>query len=167
MLPEIKTILDTLPSERVLRNRRPDATPLDDLIEAYALLVQNRPGLLPYSAEWTGQHFKNALSLLEPEDQRALFSSIYARTGKYPADAWTYTDENPASRGNDLEDRHMRIWLTKWLITTSTVLGLMLIGGVIALLLKNGVSQNSGLPSQVISTAAEIIKLVLMSPTTK
>lgn len=165
MLPEIKTILDSLNDERVLRNRRPDATPLDDLIDAYTMLVQSRPNLLPYNPEWTGQHFKNALTLLEPEDQRALFSAMYGRTGKYPVDAWTYATENPQACSTSLEDRHMRIWLMKWLITTSTILGIMLIGGVIALLLKNGVSQNSGLANQVVSTTVEVFKLVLMGPT--
>jgi len=163
MLPEIKDILDSVSDERVLRNRRPEATPLDEMIDAYVMMTQTRPNMLPYSHEWTGRHLKAAIDMLSDEDQHILITTIFERTGKMPLDAWRFRKDNHGAHETPQvrDERRFRIWLLQYITIFGSFFAAIIMGGVFFSIMRYGIPQNSSLIGEIFNTSSEIVKLLL------
>lgn len=132
-------------------------SPLRDLIEQYNKIARNDDRLPAILASSTGKELKDAVNLMDPEIQVAMLHkySIATKTLDTP----TVYAEDPIKS----DERRFRLYVAKVLVTGLIVLMLVVIGAVIALSVKSGALANEGLISTIMTTATEIIKVMIGS----
>jgi hypothetical protein len=133
------------------------ASPLRDLIEQYNKIAINNDNLPHVLSTSTGAELKKAVGMTDPEVQVVLLYKYSVATKTL--DTPTIYAEDPVKA----DERKFRLYVAKVFITGLIVLMLVVIGAVIALSVNSGVLANEGLISTIMTTAAEIIKVMLGS----
>lgn len=149
----VEQILKGIGDKRLLSDHKPGPSPLDDLIQGYSKKAAHNDDLPNLAEEATGRDLKNAIKLMDPEDQVTLLYKYSQATGSL-MDPSVYS-EHP----KDAEERRLRHWFIKAGFYLAAVLLLMVTGAVVVLGSLRGEMSNP-LASGILSTALEILKLI-------
>lgn len=157
----VHAILKGIADHRPIDNHISIPSPLRDLIEQYNKVAINNDNLPNILASSTGADLKKAVGMMDPEIQVAILHKYSVATKTL--DTPTVYAEDPVR----VDERRFRLYVAKLLITGVIVLALIVIGAVIALSVKSGAIANEGLISTIMTTATEIIKVILGSSGSK
>lgn len=153
--PELlEDILRGISDDRLLVNRREEASPLGDLIDSYKKASQNNDNLETLNSDWTGRDLKEAIKKV-PSDEQLTMLYKYMVAVKSPGDPFSYA-EHP----READERRHRHWIVKTAVVSAILMTFAIIGAVIALAVSSGQVEKGVMVDTFMSTALEILKLV-------
>lgn len=150
-------ILKGISDKRQIVGHLAKPSPFKDLIEQYNAIALKDDDLPLMNERSTGAELKAAIGRVEPELQVTLL---------YKYSVATKTLDNPTLYNQDpvkLEERKLRIYLAKLMTTVFAVGFCLIVGAMVAISVKSGDLPNEGVVKSLMSTAGEIIKVILGS----
>lgn len=145
----VEAVLSGISDEKIIDEHVVIPSALRDLIRNYNKHALTDPTLVVITEETTGSQLKTAIRKLTPEVQLLLLSAY--NTAAKPV----VLTEDPKL----LEERRIRVVLTRIMVILIGILLCILLGAGIAIATFTGVLQNF-LSTQLVTTAAEIIKFI-------
>lgn len=146
----VERVLKGISDTRAVTDHKPGHTAVDTLVEAYnkkVAHVDELPNMLPTS---TGRELKDAIGLMDPEDQVQLLYLYLQATGELP-------DPNGNEDTEDQEENHLKVWLIKGLFFLTCTVILIVIGAVAVTAVREGHATNNPALVALFHTAKEIL----------
>lgn len=151
----VHSILKGIADDRALDGHFHAASPLRDFVEHYNKIALHDDNLPKITALSTGLQLKEAVSLLDAEEQVALLHK-YSKATK-TLDTPDEYREDPAK----VEMRKMRMFMFKMCVWFLALLSVIMIGLTVFFAFKHGNMTNEGVFSTLIKTIGEILKVIL------
>jgi len=148
-------ILKGIANERSLDGHFHVASPLRDLVEQYNKLAMHDDSAVKITALSTGSQLKAAITAMDPEVQVTLLHKYSKATRNL--DTPSEYREDPAKQ----ELRQMRMFMFKACVFVIGVLFCVTVGVSMSVAAKTGTIPNQNVFSTLISTAGEILKVIL------
>lgn len=149
----LEFILEGVPGDRRLSDRRPGVYPLGDLIDAYALLSAANPNVDKIDDDWTIDHLRKAVAKLTVAE-RTILTGMLSADPSQCASPWAY--ETPKER----EERQLWHFVIKVAVISVIPTIMFLTGAVVILGMMSGKVSANFLTSTLLNTAMEIMKLI-------
>lgn len=149
----VERVLKKISDTRSVSDHKPGWLPIDALVEAYnekAARVAELPNIEPDS---TGRQLKDAIELMEPEDQVIMLNLYLVQCGEVP-------DPVDGDGSEVWEYRHLRIWLIKGLFILTVAVVLLICGAMIVLAVREGHADNAAFDG-LLHTAKEILSIMV------
>lgn len=150
----LEFILEGVPGDRRLNERRPGQYPLGDLITAYEALAAVNSNIAKIESDWTIDHLRDAVSKLTVAE-RNILTGMLGSDPSQCASPWAY--ESPKER----EERQLWHFVIKVVVLSIIPTIMVLTGAVVILGLVSGKVSANFLTSTLLNTAMEILKLIV------
>lgn len=149
----LKAILSGISDEKIVDSHVVIPTPLRDMIRNYNKIALHDQRMPMVTEETTGAQLKEAIGSLSADDQIALLYAYSEANKKHDASA--VQSEDPIL----VEEKKLRVLLTKFFIACLAIFGCMLVGAVVAIAVSMGAFKNFW-TNRLVMTASDIIKFI-------
>ena len=152
----VERVLKGISDSRAVSDHKPGKLPVDYLFEEYnekAIHVAELPNLVPES---TGRELKDAIALMDPEDQVRLLYMYLQRSGDLP-DKITPSEQETEER----EERHLKAWFIKGLFLLSSAVILIVTGATAMVAWREGHATDNPAMVALWHTAKEVLTIIV------
>jgi hypothetical protein len=149
----VERVLKRISDTRSVTDHKPGQLPVDALVEAYnqkAIHVDELPNIKPES---TGRELKDAIELMEPEDQVEMLHVYLLHSGEV-------SEPKAPVESEEVEKRHLNIWFAKGLFLLVCAVVLLICGAMIVLAVREGHANNAAFAG-LLETAKEILDILV------
>lgn len=149
----VERVLKGISDTRAVTDHKPGHTAVDSLVEAYnkkVAHVDELPNMLPES---TGRELKDAIAMMDPEDQVQLLYLYLQACGDLP-------DPNGNVDTEDGEDHKLKLFVVKGLFCVAAAVILIVTGATAMVAVRDGHATNNPALVALWHTAKEVLTVI-------
>jgi hypothetical protein len=160
----VQRVLKGISDTRAVSDHKPGRLPLDDLVDEYnekSARVAELPTIEPSS---TGKQLKDAIDMMDPEDQVWLLYRYLQRCDDLPKDRPAQEVKELKEEESEIESRdfqRLKIWLIKAAFLVSAAVVLIVVGATAMVAWREGHATDNPAMSVLWHTAKEILGVLV------
>ncbi|BDD79593.1 hypothetical protein [Burkholderia phage FLC9] len=161
----VQRVLKGISDTRAVSDHKPGRLPLDDLVDEYnekSARVAELPTIEPTS---TGKELKDAIDMMDPEDQVWLLYRYLQRCDDLPKDRETAKEvKELKEEESEIETRdlqRLKIWLIKGSFIIAAAVVLIVVGATAMVAWREGHATDNPAMSVLWHTAKEILSVLV------